>query len=158
MILSREKYVEIAILAYLDNIYINEGIAWSMRARAKLIQFWLGQQGSGTDREQSPGTGPGGMEGARQIVMETGKCSSGHFRCHHAANHFSLCGKLVGYLPVCGWLGRVTGVINRRANAVAQGWGDEAIDILLTRMVEETVTRVQQDIPTRGDWCSDGKK
>lgn len=69
------------------------------------------------------------MEGARQIVMETGKCSSGHFRCHHVANHFSLCGKLMGYLPVCVWLGGVTDIINRRDNAVAQGWGDEAIDI-----------------------------
>ena len=38
---------------------------------------------------------------------------------------FSLCGKLVGHLPVSGWTRAATGTIKRRASAVTKGWDNE---------------------------------
>ncbi len=65
---------------------------------------------------------------------------------------FSLCGKLVGHLPVCGWTRAATGTIKRRTSAVTKGWDDETTDDLLVRMVKETIARVKQDDPAKGDW------
>ena len=69
---------------------------------------------------------------------------------------FSLCGKLVGHLPECGWTRAATGTIKRRASAVTKGWDDEITDDLLVRMVKEIIARVKQDDPAKGDWCVEG--
>lgn len=45
--------------------------------------------------------------------------------CH---NIFSICGKLVGYFPVCGWLC----VMKRRVTVITKGWDDRVIDIPLS--------------------------
>ena len=54
---------------------------------------------------------------------------------------------------VCGWTRAATGTIKRRASAVTKGWDDETTDDLLVRMVKETIARVKQDDPAKGDWC-----
>ena len=71
---------------------------------------------------------------------------------------FSLCGKLVGHLPERGWTRAATGTIKRRASVVTvtKGWDDETTDDLLVRMVKETIARVKQDDPAKGDWCVQG--
>ena len=69
---------------------------------------------------------------------------------------FSLCGKLVGHLPVCGWTRAATGTIKRRASAVTKGWDNETMDDLLVCMVKETIARVKQDDRAKGDWCVQG--
>ena len=58
----------------------------------------------------------------------------------------------MGHLPVCGWTCTATGTIKRRASAVTKGWDDETTDDLLVRMVKETIARVKQDDPAKGDW------
>lgn len=55
---------------------------------------------------------------------------------------FSLCGKLVGHLPVCRWLHVAMVVIKCRASMVTQGCDVEVTDTLLTHMVKKTPTRV----------------
>ena len=62
----------------------------------------------------------------------------------------------MGHLPVCGWTRVATGTIKRRASAVTKGWDDETTDDLLVRMVKETIARVKQDDPAKGDWCVQG--
>ena len=52
---------------------------------------------------------------------------------------FSLCGRLVGHFPVCGWLCVACGVLKRRASLVAKGSDDEARNNLLQHMISETV-------------------
>ena len=69
---------------------------------------------------------------------------------------FSLCGKLVGHFPVCGWLRVACSILKRRASAVTKGWDDEAKDAPLHRMVTETLDSVQQYDPVRGDWSVEG--
>ena len=70
---------------------------------------------------------------------------------------FSLCGKLIGHLPVCGWLRAATGMIKRRANAVTRGWDDTTEDVPLRQMVRETITRVTQSDPSLSLWCATGQ-
>lgn len=60
---------------------------------------------------------------------------------------FSVCGKLVGHLPVCGWLRMATAYRKLHANNVTTGWDDEKNDVSLRSMLIETLARVQRDGP-----------
>lgn len=51
-----------------------------------------------------------------------------------------------------------TGLIKQRASAVTKGWDDQVDNILLKRMVKETVDRVRQENPARGDCCVNGSE
>ena len=70
---------------------------------------------------------------------------------------FSLCGRLVGHFPVCGWLCVACEVLKRRASSVTKGWDDEMGDNLLQCMISETVDSVWQDDPEHED-CVDGQE
>ena len=66
---------------------------------------------------------------------------------------FSLCGKLVGHLPVCGWLRVAAAYIKRRANADTNGWDDSVKDGgEIHSMLEEVVRRVHSSDPAAGRW------
>ena len=71
---------------------------------------------------------------------------------------FSVCGKLVGHFPMCGWLRVVVAAIKRHATSILLGWDDEVRDTTLWSMPMETVSRVTHDDPVRGNWCIDGNE
>ena len=71
---------------------------------------------------------------------------------------FSVCGRLTGHFPVCGWLRVAAAFVKRRANAVTTGWDDKTQDPMLRRMLDEIVIRSSQTDPARGDWCVDGQE
>ena len=71
---------------------------------------------------------------------------------------YSLCGRLVEHLPVCGWLCVACRILKRRASSVTKGWKDKTRDTLLQRMVSEIVHSVQRDDPAHGDWCTEGQE
>ena len=71
---------------------------------------------------------------------------------------FSLCGQLVGHLPVCSWLRVARRIHKRRASSVTKGWDNEAREIILQLMMSETIGSVLQDDPACGDWCVDSKE
>ena len=72
-------------------------------------------------------------------------------------NVFSLCGKLVGHLPVGGWLHVAVALIKRRASDVTAGWDDKIDDASLNTMIKEVLTRVLKEDLVRGRWCIDGQ-
>ena len=69
---------------------------------------------------------------------------------------FSLCGKLTGHLPVCGWLRPAVGYLKRKINSLSVSWDDEVDDRELRSAVEETVQRVTSGDPARGRWDVEG--
>ena len=71
---------------------------------------------------------------------------------------FSRCGKLVGQLPVCGWLHTAVGIIKHRANVVTSGWDNHTSDALLSRMIAESVERATHEDPAQGEWCVNGEE
>ena len=67
-------------------------------------------------------------------------------------NIFSLCGKLVGHLPVGGWLHEAVAFIKQRASDVTTGWDDKIDDAPLNTMMKEVLTRVRKEDPVQGRW------
>ena len=72
-------------------------------------------------------------------------------------NVFSLCRKLVGHLPVGGWLHVAVVFIKRRASDVTAGWDDKIDDASLNTMIKEILTRVHKEDPEQGRWCVNGQ-
>ena len=72
-------------------------------------------------------------------------------------NVFSLCSKLVGHLPVGGWLRVAVAFIKRRASDVTAGWDDKIDDTPLNIMIKEVLTRVRKEDPARSKWCVDSQ-
>lgn len=63
---------------------------------------------------------------------------------------FSLCGKLVEYFPVSGWLRVAAIFIKRRAAAVTTSWDNKVDDDPLCTMIKEVIARVYQEDPVSG--------
>lgn len=61
----------------------------------------------------------------------------------------------MGHFPVCGWLSGATAFIKWQ---VTNRWDDEVNDGFLHCMLTETVAKVCEMDPMRGDWCIDGSE
>ena len=60
---------------------------------------------------------------------------------------FSLCGRRVGHLPVCGWLRPAASYIKRVANKVAKSWDDKKTESRVLQMLDDVMRRED-----RGRW------
>ena len=65
---------------------------------------------------------------------------------------FSFCGKLIGHLPVCGWLRVATAYLKRKANALTSTCDGVIYDESLRARLEDTVQRVERNDPGKGRW------
>ena len=100
-VLSQEEKVKDGISAYIDDIYVNDDIVSSLHVKAKLVQFGL------ICKE------PERLEDGTRVLGLDVHGKQGSFRWRHGAvlpevpdvltrrGVFSLCGILVGRLPVC---------------------------------------------------------
>ena len=70
---------------------------------------------------------------------------------------FSLCGKLVGHLPVGGWLHVAVAFIKRRTSDITTGWYDKIDNAPLNTMIKEVLTRMHKENLAQGRWCVDGQ-
>ena len=71
---------------------------------------------------------------------------------------FSICGRLTGHFPVCGWLRVAASYLKRRANAVTTSWDAEITDPDLCAMVSETLKRDKVSDPAQGRWDVTGSE
>ena len=155
--LSQEKAVGCAASAYID-IYVNENVEPATRIREHLAQFGLKCK----DQERLE-------DGARVLGLAVGM-EHGELRWKRGSvvpevpnvitrrTVFSLCGRLVRHLPMCGWLRVACRMLKRQASSVTKDWDDKARDTVLQRIMFKTIESVQQDGPARGDWCVDSKE
>lgn len=60
-------------------------------------------------------------------------------------NVFLLCGKLVGQLPVGGWLHVAMAFVKWRASEVTAGWDDKVNNAPLNTMIKEVLTSVPKE-------------
>ncbi|XP_065643080.1 uncharacterized protein LOC136074669 [Hydra vulgaris] len=73
---------------------------------------------------------------------------------------FSICGQLVGHLPVCGWLRVICSLLKRKAVSLTKGWDDEICDENVNWELKEVFSEVERCEPACGDWavCGDQGK
>ena len=65
---------------------------------------------------------------------------------------FSLCGKMTGNFPVCGWLRAASSFVKRMANALTKTWDEKIQCDYVEKMVNNIVNRTRNENPAKGVW------
>ena len=156
-VIGQDETINSATSSYIDDIFVNESVCLASHVKEHFELFGL----TCKDPEQL-------SSGARVLGLyvweEHGRLQWRRDGAYPTApdvltrrSIFSVCGRLTGHFPVCGWLRVATAFLKRRANAVTTGWDDEVEDPPLRRMLEEIIVRAAQIDPTHGDWCVNGR-
>ena len=69
---------------------------------------------------------------------------------------FSICGQLVGHLPVCGQLRVMASYLKRWANDSSEAWDDDIKCPQVEAMLQELLSRVSEADPAKGKWDVQG--
>ena len=124
--LTQDETVDRATSSYLDDIFVNDDVI-----SAQFIEKHLSRYGL----ECKPAERV--ADGARVLRLDVwGERGELRWKRNNAFGDipdtltrrsvFSFCGKLIGHLPVCGWLRVATAYMKRKANALTSTW-DEVI-------------------------------
>ena len=143
-ILTKDKRIQQATSAYIDDMYVDESIVPAAHVKEHLCSFGL--LSKELERLQ---------DGARVLGLQVwGEDNSLYWRRGNKIpdmprvvtrrNVFSLCGKLVGHLPVGGWLRVAVVFIKRRASDLTTGWDDKIDNAPLNTTIKEVLTRVRK--------------
>ena len=154
-ILTKDKRIQLATSAYIDDVYVDESMVPAARVKEHLCSFGL--LSKEPERLQ---------DGVRVLGLQVwGEDNSLYWRRGNKIpdmpcvvtrqNIFSLCGKLVGNLPVDGWLRVAVAFIKRRASDVTAGWDDKIDDAPFNTMIKAVLTRVRKEDPAQGRRCID---
>ena len=157
-VLVQEEWMMKATSSFIDDIYVNEEEISADEAKAKLESFSL----TCKDPECQ-------KLGAKVLGLKVwGEHDTLRWKRGTAIPEapaeitrrtvFSMCGKLVGHFPVCGWLRVIAGVLKGLVIAVTKGWDDPIDDVSLRRVMEEVLMRVTRDDPVRGNWSVSGEE
>ena len=137
-ILTKDKRIQWATSAYIGDVYVDASIEAATRVKEHLYSFGL--LNKEPERLQ---------DDARVLGLQVwGEDNSLYWRRGNKIpdmprqNIFSLCSKLVGHLPVGGWLCVAVAFIKRRASDVTVGWDDKIDDAPLNTTIKEVLTRV----------------
>ena len=141
-VMKQDVIVNAATSSYSDNIFVNESVCSAACVKEHLEQFGLTSK---IPEQLRHGTCVLGL----QVWKEQGKQQ---WYCGRELSTFpsvltrcvifSLCGKLTGHFPVCGWLHVGTAFVKRKVNALKTGWDDEIKDPLLSQMIANIFAKV----------------
>ena len=151
-VLTQDETVDRATSSYLDDIFVNEDVI-----SAQFIEKHLSRYGL----ECKPAERV--ADGARVLGLDVwGERGELRWKRNNAFGDipdtltrrsvFSFCGKLIGHLPVCGWLRVASAYMKRKANALTSTWDEVIYDESLRAMLEDTVQRVERNDPGKGRW------
>ena len=156
-ILTKDKHIQWATSAYIDDVYVDENIVPVAHVKEHLYSFGLlsKELESLQDGAQVLGLQVWGEDNS--LYWRRGNKIPDMPRVVTRLNIFSLCVKLVGHLPVGDWLHVAVAFIKRRASDVTTGWDDKIDNAPLNTMIKEVITRVHKEDLARGRWCIDGQ-
>ena len=155
---QQDEAVRQATLSYIDDIFVNEGILSAQEVKEHFESFGLMCKEPEHLRDWAKVLGlrmSGSEEG---ICWRRGRDVPGVPSNVMCRSVFSVCGKLVGNFPECGWLMVAVVAIKRHATSVSSEWDDEMRYAALQSMLTESVVRLTHDNPVRGNWCIDGNE
>jgi transposase InsO family protein/ribonuclease HI len=150
-VLAASERIRCATDHYIDDIIVMEDAVPAEEVVAHLKRYGL---------ESKP---PESLEGGRVLGLQMNRTKSGSLSFGRgneipvvAENAvvtkkqlFSICGKLVGHYPVCGWLRVACSFLKR--TCIGASWKDAAGE-QAQAMLLELLVRVRADDPVRGRW------
>ena len=144
---QQDEAVKQAILSYIDDIFVNEGILSAQAIKEYFESFGLTCKELERLQDGAKVLGLCVSSSEEGLHWRRGGDVPGVLSNVTRQSVFSVCRKLVGHFLVCGWLRVVVAAIKRHATSVSAGWDDEVHDAALRSMLMETVARVTHDDP-----------
>ena len=151
-VLAQDERVSAGTSAYVDDILVNEDVVSAERVKEHLCQYGLVSKPAERVRD-----------GARALGLHVW---GDHETLRWSRNGevqdvpeevtrrdvFSLCGKLVGHYPVCGWLRVAAAFVKRRASQATERWDDVVSDATVVKHLREMTEEVKRNDPVKGRW------
>ena len=157
-VLDQDEEVRTGTSAYVDDILVDEDAVSAERVVAHLNDYGLETK---LPERVSDGMAVLGMyvwrDGDVLRWKRRGAMTSETKTMMTRRDVYSLCGKLVGHYPVCGWLRAAVGYVKRRASQSTSRWDDVVDDEELMTCVEEVMTKLKTDDPVKGRWDVSGQ-
>ena len=157
-VLSWDSDVDRATSPYIDDIFVDESIVPAERVEAHLRKHGLDCKAPERLSEGARVLGLRVQEERQRLVWRRDNDVGGVQKPLTKRALFSLCGRLVSHLPVCGWLRPAASFVKRVANVTTASWDEEVTDSQVLQMVEEMVQRVEDADPARGRWDVNGEE
>ena len=143
-ILAKDECIQRATSAYIDDIYINESVVPAARVKEHLDNFGLVSKEPERLKDGARVLGLQVWGEYHTLYWKRGNRIPDMPRVVTRRNVFSLCGKLVGHLPVGRWLRVAVAFIKWSTSEVTAGWDDKVDNAPLNTMIEEVLTRVHK--------------
>ena len=158
-ILTKNKHIQRATSAYIDDVYVDESIVPAARVKEYLYSFGLLSKES---KRLQDGVRVFGLQvwgEDNSLYWRRGNKIPDMPRVLTRQNVFSLYGKLVRHLPVGGWLRVAVAFIKRRASDITAGLDNKIANTQNCQhtMIKEVLTGVHKEDPAWGRWCVDGQ-
>ena len=157
-IAKQDKKVQEAVSFYLDDVLVNEEVLTAEAVAAHLGAYGLDckppvrvKEGSRVLGLRVDGEGTD-LRWKRDNEVQDVK------RPLTRRSVFSLCGRLTGHLPVCGWLRPASSYLKRRANSASSTWDGPIEDPQVDELVAEVIEKVKAEDPARGRWSVRGDR
>ena len=149
---SQDPVVDEAVSSYIDDLSIDERIISAEAVASHLSSFGL--ECKPPIRLTDGGRALGlRVSGRKDCLRWTRDNDIGEVKQPLTRrNVFSLCGRLTGHLPVCGWLRPAASYIKRCANEASSGWDDLIEDSNVGSMIAEVLQKIDADDPAKGRW------
>ena len=157
-ILERDERVRRGVLAYVDDLLVDEDIVSAEEVVQHFAEYGL---------ECKPPQRA--AEGARLLGLRVG-AYGGELRWQRDSEIpappaqvtrralFAWCGRLLSHLPVAGWLRPAAAWLKRRVNALTTGWDDVTNDPALRMQIQHVMQQLQTDDPANGPWRLTGDR
>ena len=154
----QDENVQKAASSYIDDIFVNECIVSSQVVKKHFEHF------GSTCKEPEPH-----QNGAKVLGLHISS-NGERLRWRKGSDTpevplvitcwstFSVCGKLAGHFPVCGWL-REAVVAKNDMQRLCHQYGTMKCEMLPWQICwPKTMARLTQNDPVRGDWCINGNE
>jgi transposase InsO family protein/ribonuclease HI len=154
-VLEQDEKVRKGTDSYIDDIIVNESIVSSECVVNLLRRYGL---------ETKP---PENLNGSRVLGLKVKKTANENWewtrdnqirweeqKVPTKREVFSVCGQLIGHLPVAGWLRPACSFIKRSAG---DGPWDEPVNTRTADLLKEVLSEVEGEDPAKGTWAVDTK-
>ncbi|KFD47469.1 hypothetical protein M513_11630 [Trichuris suis] len=142
-VLSQDLNVEKGTSSYIDDILVNEDVVGAGQVEQHLARYGLSCK---AHERVADGARVLGLRVWREHGRMTWKRDNQVPTVPDRLTRrvvFSYCGKLVGHLPVCGWLRVATAFAKRKANDATASWDEVIDDDELRTLLLETAAEVK---------------
>ena len=152
-IVEQDDKMKKATSTYLDDIFVDENVVNMEYIRKHFSKYGLKSK----DGERINGSGARvlgltGKKVGRKLLWSRGNRLEKIPRKLSRRTVFFICGQIVSYLPVCGWLRVVCSNIKRKVVSLTNGWDDEVHDMGVRSVLEEVLKREEENDLARREW------